>query len=149
MKNSSQINNGTKFDQSAVIPFRLENNRFKILLITSLRTKKWIFPKGIIEESKTAMEAAREEAWEEAGVDGDVLDILLGEYVYYKWGGNCHVKVFPLHVKKIFQTWPEQDQRERRWVSFNTAIDMIDKDELKKLLKTFNKKKKAILSRIL
>jgi len=149
MQEFDKIDDGSRIDQSAVIPFRIVNDTFEILLITSINSKKWIFPKGIIEKSQTAIEAAKQEAWEEAGVEGDILDILLGEYVYSKWGGICQVKVFPLHIKKVYNTWPEDDQRERCWVSFEKAIELIEKDELKKLLKVFKKKKKAILSCIL
>jgi 8-oxo-dGTP pyrophosphatase MutT (NUDIX family) len=125
------------YDQSAVIPFQLIKNKVRILLITSLSTQQWIFPKGIIEANMSAQEAARNEAMEEAGVDGAVLDILLGEYSYNKWGGTCHVKVFPLQVTKIYDQWPESSLRKRQWVSLKEAIALVKKRDLKKLLRNF------------
>ena len=132
------------YDQSAVIPFQLKKNKVRILLITSLNTKKWIFPKGIIEENMSAPEAARNEAIEEAGVDGEVFDILLGEYSYNKWGGTCRVKVFPLHVTKTFDQWPESSIRKRQWVSLKKAIDLVKNRDLKKLLKNFEMRFESI-----
>jgi len=140
--------NRSRIDQSAVVPFRLKNDTVEILLITSLQRKKWIIPKGIIDEPMTAREAAGQEAREEAGIKGDVLDIVLGEYSYRKWGGICHVTVFPMHVKKIYNAWPEENLRQRRWFDFEEALKLLEKTELKKLLKNFDKKKKAILSLI-
>lgn len=149
MRNGNNKNKRTRFNQSAVIPFRLKNDTIEILLITSMNGKKWIFPKGIIDESMTAIEAAGQEAREEAGVDGDVLDLSLGEYTYRKWGGTCYVQVFPLHVKKVYNSWLEEDLRQRRWILMDDVPAMLKNGQLKKLIKTFNKKKKAILSRIL
>ena len=65
--------------QSAVIPFRVEDGSPSVLLITSRRRKRWGVPKGLIEEWQTPRDAALEEAYEEAGVRGD----LVGES---RWG---------------------------------------------------------------
>jgi len=136
------------YDQSAVIPFQIKNREIKILLITSLKSKIWIFPKGFIEDQLTAQQSAEKEAYEEAGIEGQVLDLLLGEYTYNKWGGTCHVKVFPLHVTKIFDEWPEDDLRKRKWMSLKDAGDIVGKSELQVLLKKFEKNIKAIRSLI-
>ncbi len=144
--NTKHENRDIIYDQSAVIPFQLKKNKVRILLITSLSTKQWIFPKGIVEENMSAQEAARNEALEEAGVDGKVLDILLGEYAYNKWGGTCQVKVFPLHVTKTFNQWPESSVRKRQWVSLKKAIDLVKKRDLKKLLKNFEMRFELIQS---
>jgi 8-oxo-dGTP pyrophosphatase MutT (NUDIX family) len=53
MSQIENANSDIRYSQSAVIPFQLKKNRIKILLITSLKTKQWIFPKGIIEEHLT------------------------------------------------------------------------------------------------
>jgi phosphohistidine phosphatase len=125
------------YDQSAVIPFRFINNRIEILLITSINSGKWIIPKGIIEENLSAQESAAKEAYEEAGVKGDVIDTLVGEYSYDKWGGTCQVQVYPLYVREIFDDWLESGERERRWVSLDLAKKLVSKQELKKLIKDF------------
>ena len=143
-----RIESNSKYIQSAVIPFRVKNNQIEILLITSLNSGKWIFPKGIVEDNLTAQESALKEAFEEAGVEGEVLDILIGDYSYDKWGGTCHVQVYPLHVKKIFDQWLESGERKRCWTSQDEALNLVEKPDLKKLLLKFNKLSKSLKSYI-
>ena len=83
------------FRQSAVIPYRKENDRIEIILITSRSSKHWIFPKGIIEPNMTPESSAAKEALEEAGVIGKSSSTLISEYEYKKWGGFCNVQVYP------------------------------------------------------
>ena len=136
------------YDQSAVIPFQIKNKEIKILLITSLKSKRWIFPKGFVENQLTAQQSAEKVASEEAGIEGQVIDLLLGEYYCNKWGGTCHVKMFPLHVTKIFDEWPEDYLRKRKWMSLKDAFDNIKKSELQMLLEKFEKKIEVIKSLI-
>ena len=37
------------FDQSGVIPYRKKDGKTEVLLVTSIRKKNWIVPKGFIE----------------------------------------------------------------------------------------------------
>ena len=148
MNNRNDTNNDIRYPQSAVIPFLVKKNRLKILIITSLKSKQWIFPKGIIEKQMTVQESALQEAEEEAGVEGEVLNIKLGEYSYHKWGGICHVKVFPMHVTKVLEDWPEAGIRKRKWVSIDKAASLINKKELQDLLREFEKNSEKIISAI-
>jgi len=125
------------FPQSAVIPFKIENNRLKILLITSINKQQWIFPKGIIEENLSPQQSALQEAKEEAGAEGEVLSITLGEYSYPKWGGICEVVVFPMYVTRLLDDWPEANIRKRKWVSIEEAFTYLSKEDLRKLLELF------------
>jgi 8-oxo-dGTP pyrophosphatase MutT (NUDIX family) len=130
--------------QSSVIPFRLTDSEFELLLITALNSGQWIFPKGIIDDGLSAREAAAQEAYEEAGVKGTVPNILLGIYSYEKWGGICEVQVYPLHVLSILEKWPEEKERKRCWVSLKKARKMIKKKELRILLDNLEKNYQAI-----
>ena len=58
------------FTQSAILPYQKKNGKLEILLITSIRKKKWIIPKGFIEFNLSPFESAKKEAFEEAGVIG-------------------------------------------------------------------------------
>jgi 8-oxo-dGTP pyrophosphatase MutT (NUDIX family) len=144
MKNSD--NNELIFRQSSVIPFQVKNEQIEILLITSLKNRKWIFPKGLVENSLSPQQSALKEAFEEAGIEGSVLDMLLGEYDYYKWDGICHVEVFPLLVTRIYDTWPESEQRDRQWFSLQNAITLVEKEELRIMLRRFDQNTSKILS---
>jgi phosphohistidine phosphatase len=134
------LENNLIYPQSAVIPFQINNNKIRVLLITSIKTKKWIFPKGIVEDHLTPQQSALQEALEEAGIEGEILDFPLGIYAYEKWGGICEVTVFPMRVTKILDEWPEAELRQRKWVSIEKAKKLLSKDDLIKLLLKFEKK---------
>ena len=125
------------FNQSGVIPFKIENGIIKVLLITSRRTKKWIFPKGIVEPELTPQVSAEEEAYEEAGVSGLIIDEEIGSYKVDKWGGTCTVTMFPLKVDKVHEEWPESFFRKRKWLNIKQAQLLITKKEISGLLKKF------------
>jgi len=146
MKDRKKLNTDIRYPQSAVIPFQVKKHHIKILIITSLKSKQWIFPKGIIENYLTPQESALQEAGEEAGVEGNVLDIELGEYSYRKWGGICNVMVYPMLVTRVLEDWPEAEIRKRKWVSIDKAEKFISKKELLKLLKKFEENSEIILS---
>ena len=123
------------YNQSAVIPFRMENGELKVLLITTLHKKKWIIPKGVIEENLSPGESAAMEAYEEAGVKGHVYPDQIGEYQYRKWGGVCTVKVYLLEVREMLDEWPESDLRERRWLSISEAAELVKEKALKPIIR--------------
>lgn len=124
------------YTQSAVVPYRVREGRVEILLITSRRSKRWIVPKGIVEADLTPEESASKEAWEEAGVTGEVDAAPLGSYSYAKWGDLCHVSVYALRVGEELVAWPE-DFRARAWVSAKEAAKRVREADLKGLIKEF------------
>jgi phosphohistidine phosphatase len=121
------------YNQSAVIPFRFHCDALEVLLITSRRRRRWIIPKGIIEQDLTPIESAQKEAWEEAGVEGIVRGKSLGIYVNEKWGGVCQVAVYAMKVNTIHDVWPEDD-RTREWVDVETAAERVREPELTSML---------------
>jgi 8-oxo-dGTP pyrophosphatase MutT (NUDIX family) len=128
-QNSSWI-----YNQSGVIPFRLNNEELEILLITSRRKRRWVIPKGIIEGSLSPQESAAKEAYEEAGITGTVHTKMLGQYQYNKWGGTCTVRVYLLEVKEIMDDWPEDFFRDRQWVSIPEAQERIEEADLRNII---------------
>lgn len=128
-KNSPQL-----YRQSSVIPFRIVHGKLEVLLITARGGNRWIVPKGLIDDGMSAVEAAAQEAYEEAGIRGPVSANSVGEYEYEKWGGTCHVQVFLMHVKETLDNWPESSIRKRRWVSHKTALEMVSEPALKTII---------------
>jgi 8-oxo-dGTP pyrophosphatase MutT (NUDIX family) len=55
-----------------VIPYRIRDGKIEVMLITSSTRKRWIIPKGMIEPDMTPQDSAAKEAWEEAGIIGQV-----------------------------------------------------------------------------
>jgi 8-oxo-dGTP pyrophosphatase MutT (NUDIX family) len=124
------------YQQSAVIPFLRVEGVLNVVLITSNSSGHWVFPKGVIERDMTPEESAAKEALEEAGVAGTVSDEMISVYEYEKWGGTCHVQVFPLAISEVLETWDEMNQRQRKIVEASEAIDLV-KPALKHILEEF------------
>jgi phosphohistidine phosphatase len=122
------------YNQSAVIPYRTANERLEVLLITSRSGRRWIVPKGVIDPGRTASESAANEAFEEAGVLGQIANAPLGEYLYEKWGGTCRVKLFLLKVETVLDEWPEGDARRGEWMEVERAAEIVKEKELKRLI---------------
>lgn len=122
------------FRQSGVIPLRATPGGARVLLISSRRGKHWVIPKGIIEPHLSPQESALREAYEEAGVRGELRGGPLGLYTYRKWGGTCRVQVFLLEVTEELPDWPESGFRKRIWVSPSEAIRLIEQEGLRRLM---------------
>jgi len=123
----------TYIEQSGVIPYRLEQGKIEILLVSSRKKKRWVIPKGIVEPDLTPQDSAAKEALEEGGILGEVLPESVGTYTYEKWGGVCRVVVFLLKVTSLEANWLE-DFRERQWFSLSEARKRLDEAELKNIL---------------
>ncbi len=127
------------YNQSAVIPFFTDNGERKIILITTRKKQKWTIPKGIVEPGMTPVESARQEAEEEAGIEGFIEPVVFDTFEYEKWGGICFVKVYLMHVNEIFAEWPEIHFRQRRFFSPEEAVRYIGREEIKPVLQKFSK----------
>jgi len=128
--------------QCAALPFRVVDGEPQVLLITTKRTHRWIIPKGWPEPDRPIHEQAAAEAWEEAGVRGDVSAHSVGAFGYDKVRKNgkvrpLYVRVFPLAVTEVANDWPEADLRERRWFATAEAAEAVQEPELKSLLAAF------------
>lgn len=119
----------------------------EVLLVTTLRTGRWILPKGWPQADKSLPESAATEAYEEAGVWGEIWPTPLGEYHYLKEKGGvghpCRVQVFPMLVTKAELSWPEKGERKLQWMPFEQAAARVAEPELRKLLLAFRKLQKA------
>jgi len=128
--------------QFGALCYRVKNDKIQILLITSRTTRRWIVPKGWPVDKATPYEAALTEAWEEAGVKGKIKGNTVGIYSYVKRDDRtkspCVVVVFAVKVRKLSNTYPEVQQRRRKWVSRKKAAKMVDEPELKQLLRSFD-----------
>lgn len=121
--------------QSAAVPIRRDDHGISVCLVTSLRKKRWIVPKGIIDPGETPEEAALKEAFEEAGLKGHIVGDPLGTFKDSKGGSDLDVTVFLMEVDESLERWEESHLRERRFVPLAEAENLIDKNDLKKVLK--------------
>lgn len=129
--------------QFAALCWRIKNRKVQILLITSRRTRRWIIPKGWPMGGITPGEAAAQEAWEEAGVKGDIDQRPLGLFSYIKEIEDkddlpCVAMVYGVRVKSLAKDYPEADQRKRQWMSRKKAAAAVDSPELSRILRDFD-----------
>ncbi len=120
-----------EFNQSCVIPFRISNGSIELLLITSIKKQKWIFPKGFIEFNLSAFESAKKEAYEEAGVIGENETVELGSFDLKKKTRTSHVKIFSMEVTKELKDYPEKNLRKRKWFNVKDALANIENSDIK------------------
>jgi 8-oxo-dGTP pyrophosphatase MutT (NUDIX family) len=115
------------FRQAAALPYLVDDRGVQLVLITSRSSGKWILPKGVVEPAQTPAETARLEAFEEAGVLGQITGPALGFYDHPKpeWGGVAKVEVFPLLVMELLEDWDERTSRRRELVDFLTAMERL------------------------
>jgi phosphohistidine phosphatase len=102
--------------QAAVIPYRIRKHRVEIALVTSLRGKRWILPKGSIDEGEQPRDAAIREAEEEAGLLGVVARKPLGRYRDVNGDNACRVEIYAMRVTAVLDHWLEAEVRQRRWM---------------------------------
>jgi len=130
--------------QAGALTYRFQNGALQVLLVRSKTSKRWIFPKGNLEPHLTPSKSAYFEAYEEAGVLGEIEPLSLGAYSYRKRperGGHlCRVHLYPMKVTQVLSFYPEKSIREREWMAFDRAIDLIQERKLKSILVDFAKR---------
>nr|WP_246184882.1 NUDIX hydrolase [Paracoccus aestuariivivens] len=131
---------GHKPPEIQVAALCMDSRKGKVLLVTSRGTGRWIVPKGWPMPGRSLADAAKQEAWEEAGVRGKVDQDAVGTYHYDKQQDRgfaipVEVHVFVLEVDGLVDEFPEDSQRKRRWYSPERAAELVAETGLKKLLR--------------
>ncbi len=128
--------------QYAALPIRIgADGEPQILLVTSRETRRWIIPKGWPMRRVSPGKAAAREAYEEAGLEGEIeRKRPIGRYHYDKRLNNgdiirIEVSIFLFRVERQLSSWPEQAERRTHWFSPQEAADMVAEPELSNLLR--------------
>ncbi|KAG2261439.1 hypothetical protein Bca4012_013809 [Brassica carinata] len=143
---------------SGCIPYRLVKdeeedssvdleNKLQVLMVSSPNRHDLVFPKGGWEDDETVLEAASREAMEEAGIKGILREVPLGVWEFRSksssledeccLGGGCKGYMFALEVKEELTAWPEQENRERRWLSVKEALELCRYEWMQSALEEF------------
>lgn len=93
--------------------------------------------------NRTEAGAAAREAWEEAGLRGEVSGASVGVYTYRKRVPHavilpCVVRVYPLEAREMLTKFPENGQRRARWFSREKAARKVEEHELAALIRGFD-----------
>lgn len=119
--------------QYGAIPYTFVDGQFVLLLITSRGRGKWIFPKGGVVSGLTPWESAMAEAFEEAGVEGEIETRPIGSYflpVTDERPTRVEVKMYPMLVTAQRDDWREMGQRYRHWAVLPEARRLITDEGL-------------------
>ena len=137
--------------QYGVLPWRKgRDGKVQILLITSRGRGRWIVPKGWPIRDRAPYMAAALEAFEEAGVIGEVVSQPLASYHYAKDDEDGtkllrRVTLFGLRVVGTLTNWPERGQRKRRWFSLADAAEAAADPELSTLIRAIRDEPQMLL----
>lgn len=133
---SQQSESVHSHQQYGVLPWRIgRQGDLRILLITDRDRHGWGVPKGTPAEGRVPFMSAALDAYEEAGIIGDIDPRPLTDYSYLRLEDNgtqlrCNVTLFAMRVRGTLLHWREQSERERRWFAVADAADRLANVEL-------------------
>jgi len=124
--------------ESGALAYRLDRKGgVRVLVVTTSKGKHWGIPKGRVEPHLSFADNAAKEAYEEAGVRGEVAAISAGMYRTTKRLHTCEavmeVWVYLLKVTETLDDFPEKGRREIKWVSCDEAAKLLREPLLVKL----------------
>ena len=135
---------GPPLKQVAALPFVETSSGPLVLLVTTRGMGRWTIPKGWAKPGLEDAEMAVREAFEEAGIAGDIRPRPVGSYDYTKrlhllsWV-RCSVDVFGLRARCQELDWAEKQSRKLKWVEPDKAASMVRDRQLAVILRDFPK----------
>ena len=122
--------------QYGVLPWRVDRQGdMRVMLITDRNQQNWGVPKGWPVEGRVPFMSAALDAFEEAGIIGDIDPQPLTDYGYASKATDGtslarRVTLFAMRVRGTLLHWKEHGQRQRRWFSASEAADRLENTEL-------------------
>ncbi len=112
-----------------VIPYRgIDSENLEFLIVTT-KNGNWGLPKGNLMKKLGAKETALQEAYEEAGIIGSVMDQKISAKIKGK-----QMAFYPMEVKNELAVWPESEWRQRKWIRSNEAKNYLNHGSLRSIL---------------
>ena len=133
-KNNRQGLASGKGDDYQVGVFAFTDNE-ELVLVTGRKSEQWILPKGNTAKRRSDREQAREEAYEEAGVQGNM------EWRYFEFdihGKVNKLRIYPMKITKMLNDFPEKDERKRMVTTFDEA-ERITKGNYSEIIRELRK----------
>lgn len=126
--------------QYGVIPYLKRSGKTKIILITSRSSGQWIVPKGNLIAKRTKRESALLEAYEEAGLTGEIDKDFKFRLFIMSHGKKTDLTLYSMRVNKhLIKKWPESHQRKRIEVSCERAQALVLWPNFRTALKLWQK----------
>lgn len=130
--------------QVAALPYVETERGILLLLITTRGRGRWTIPKGWPKSGLSDSQLAAREAFEEAGVAGEIGSKPIGNFTYTKrlhlfsWV-RCSVDVYLLHADRQLLSWPEQESRKLIWIEPSQAVKLVKEPQLANVLREFDR----------
>jgi diphosphoinositol-polyphosphate diphosphatase len=125
---------------AGIVP--LSEDKYYVLLVQSAGRRHWVMPKGGWETDETVEEAAKREAWEEAGIvckinyDLGIIPDQRRSNQLTTSAPKASYHFYEATVEKQEAQWPEMNTRTRMWMTFSQAETALkDRPELLEALK--------------
>jgi 8-oxo-dGTP pyrophosphatase MutT (NUDIX family) len=138
--------------QVGALPYVETESGLLVLLITTRGLGRWTIPKGWPSARLSDAELAAREAFEEAGVTGEVSALPIGNFRYTKrlhlfsWA-RCSVEVYALRASCQHLIWPEKAGRRSMWIEPGKAAARVKEPQLAGVLREFDGSATALLER--
>ena len=137
--------------ESGALAYRLDSRgEPRVLVLTTAKGKHWGIPKGRIEPHLSFGDNAAKEAFEEAGILGEVSTNSAGMYRMTKRLATCEsvveVWVYLMKVTRTLDEFPEKGRRELKWVSCEDAAKLLREPLLAKLCQTLAERSKTAVA---
>jgi len=136
--------------QIGALPYVETESGLLVLLITTRGLGRWTIPKGWPKPGLTGAEMAAREAFEEAGVTGEVGPRPIADFRYIKrlhafsWA-RCQVEVYPLRTNCQHLVWPERASRRSIWLTPDEGAAKVRQRQLSRLLRGIDSSATALL----
>lgn len=117
---------------------RGKNDKIEILLIQDVKDR-WTIPKGHIEEGETAQQTARREIGEEAGLHNLEIQGWLGKIHFrYRRVDKLVLMTTQIYLVKALGNTDaikkEDIMNDIRWFDFHEALEMVEYEDIGKLM---------------
>ena len=130
-------------EQFGVIPYTNGKKGIKVILVTSKTNGYWIFPKGNPIKNLTSFQSDQQEAFEEGGVKGKLDSKRSYSVSFTQHRIPYKLTLYPMKVEELLSSWPEMEERRRKQVSVEKALELLNYDGLQKCLRDWVQEKQG------
>ena len=113
-------------EQAAAVCYRWRGEQIEFLLVRTSDGHRWILPKGKRRLPELDWQTAQREAYEEAGVYGEISQQPLTIFRHYKKNRELLVPTFLLKVESTHT--PREQQRNPRWFTPEDAQSALSEN---------------------
>lgn len=127
-----------KVESFGIIPIRLENEEWKVLLVLHREGNHWGFPKGKANLGEKHKETAIRELKEETNLDIKeflIHDALVEHYQFWHKREKIYKTAyyFPALVEGTLR-YQEEEIRDARWFNFDAALEQLSFKQARHML---------------